>query len=120
MKYLLRFVLTLVPAVWTVTGGGVRAEEKKSEAKPAESKPAPAEEKATRTLGIIIFPGFELLDAYGPLEMWGNLKPQVRVVVIAKQKGEVASAQGPKTVAEYDFADCPHLDLMVNPGGAGV
>ncbi len=73
-----------------------------------------------RTLGVLIFPGFELLDAYGPLEMWGNLKSDVDVVMVAAEAGEVASAQGPKTVAEYGFADCPELDLILVPGGIGV
>jgi transcriptional regulator GlxA family with amidase domain len=84
-------------------------------------QPVPAKDgKATRTLGLLLFPGFELLDAYGPLEMWGNLKGQVRVVTIAREKGEVASIQGPKTVAECGFADCPPLDLLLVPGGFGV
>jgi len=74
----------------------------------------------TRTLGVVLFPGFELLDAYGPLEMWGNLKPNVKVVTVSATKGPVQSAQGPKTVAEYSFEDCPKLDLILVPGGFGV
>jgi transcriptional regulator GlxA family with amidase domain len=73
-----------------------------------------------KTLGVLIFPGFELLDAYGPLELWGNLKSQVQVVIIAAKPGPIASNQGPKTVAEYGFDDAPHLDLIVVPGGRGV
>ena len=79
-----------------------------------------ASESKERTLGVLIFPGFELLDAYGPLEMWGNIGKQVKVVVVAAKAGEVASAQGPKTVAEYGFDDCPPLDLILVPGGIGV
>lgn len=85
----------------------------------APSLPAQTE-KPQRTLGILLFPGFELLDAYGPLEMWGNLRTQVRVVTVARQKGEVTSNQGPKTVAEFDLGDCPSLDLLLVPGGFGV
>src|SRR5262245_54208792 len=76
-------------------------------ASPVQAQQDPAGATKTRTLGVLLFPGFELLDAYGPLEMWGNLKGQVRVVTVARQKGEVASAQGPKTVAEHGFDDCP-------------
>lgn len=78
------------------------------------------EEPEQRTLGVLIFPGFELLDAYGPLEMWGNLKKQVKVVIVAAEAGPVKSAQGPATVAEYNFDDCPELDLILVPGGFGV
>ena len=29
--------------------------------------------KATRTLGVVLYPRFELLDVYGPVEMFGSL-----------------------------------------------
>jgi transcriptional regulator GlxA family with amidase domain len=75
------------------------------------------ETKPTRTLGVLLFPGFEMLDASGPMEMWGNMGNKVRMVPVAAVKGPVASAQGVKMVAEYDFADCPPLDLVLVPGG---
>jgi putative intracellular protease/amidase len=90
------------------------------EEKPKASAPEANQGPQVRTLGVLIFPGFELLDAYGPLEMWGNMKEVVKIVVVGKKKGEVASHQGPKTVAEYDFTDCPKLDLVLVPGGFGV
>jgi hypothetical protein len=31
----------------------------------------PAQEPP-KNLGVLLFPGFELLDATGPLEVWGN------------------------------------------------
>jgi transcriptional regulator GlxA family with amidase domain len=86
--------------------------------RPVAAAEGPA--RKVRTLGILVFPGFELLDAYGPLEMWGNLKGEVKVIVVAREKGEITSAQGPKTVAEYGFKDCPKLDLVLIPGGFGV
>ncbi len=86
----------------------------------AQDAAAGKEEKAMRTLGIFIFPGFELLDATGPLEMWGNLKGQIKLVTVARQKGEVTSSQGPKMVAEFGFDDCPPMDLLLVPGGFGV
>lgn len=52
--------------------------------------------------------------------MWGNLKGPIKVVTVASERGEVASNQGPKTVAEFGFEDCPKLDLILVPGGAGV
>jgi len=73
-----------------------------------------------RTLGAILYPGFELLDLYGPLEMFGALGPELRIVTLAEQAGPVASFQGPRTVAEHGFADCPPLDLLLLPGGFGT
>ena len=75
---------------------------------------------AKRTLGVVVYPGFELLDVYGPLEMFGNVGPALRIVMVAQQAGEVVSAQGPKTVADYGFDDCPRLDLLLVPGGFGT
>ena len=53
------------------------------------------------TLGAILYEGFELLDFYGPLEMFGSVGPELRILTIAQQAGEIASTQGPKTVAQY-------------------
>lgn len=75
---------------------------------------------APRRLGAVLYNDFELLDAYGPLEMFGCLGDQVEIVVIAEQKGPVKSSGGPKTLAEYDFSDAPALDLLLLPGGMGT
>jgi putative intracellular protease/amidase len=76
--------------------------------------------KALRSLGAVLYEGFELLDLYGPLEMFGALEKQVRIVTVAERKGPVASTPGVETVARYDFADCPPLDLILLPGGFGT
>ena len=70
-----------------------------------------------RRLGALLFPGFELLDLFGPLEMFGNLQGIVDVVTVAQQAGAVPSAQGPSAVAQYGFGDCPPIDLLLIPGG---
>lgn len=71
-------------------------------------------------LGAVLYPGFEVLDLYGPLEMFGNLGPELEIVTVAERKGPVKSGQGPETVASFDFADCPLLDLLLLPGGWGT
>lgn len=96
-----------------------------------EVSPAPAAQQVT--LGVLLFPGFEMLDAYGPMEMWGSLKHAptrfwgdaskrvgINLVTIAATKGPVASNQGPKTLADFGFADAPALDYLLVPGGIGV
>jgi len=94
-------------------------------------QPSPAARRIT--VGVLIFPGFEMLDAYGPMEMWGNLKHapakvwggeekrvSVRLVTIAAKQGEVPSNQGPKTMADFSYDNAPPLDFLVVPGGLGV
>ena len=71
------------------------------------------------TLGAILYEGFELLDLYGPLEMFGNLKPDMEIITVAEEAGPISSFQGPQTIADVAYQDCPHLDLILLPGGFG-
>ena len=59
-----------------------------------------SETKSPLTLGAIFYNNFELLDVYGPLEMFGNVGPELRVVTVAQKAGAVASAPGPKALTE--------------------
>jgi putative intracellular protease/amidase len=79
-----------------------------------------SETKAERTLGAVLYEDFELLDVYGPLEMFGSVGAALRIVTVAEQAGPVGSFQGPHTVAEFDFASAPKLDLILLPGGFGT
>ncbi len=89
-------------------------------APPGDTAPAKIAAKDTRTLGIVLYPGFELLDVYGPAEMFGNVTGKLKVVMVAQKAGSIASAQGPRVVAQYGFDDCPPLDLVLVPGGLGT
>jgi len=75
-----------------------------------------------RTIGALLFEGFELLDVFGPLEAWGMLasKGDWRIVTTASQPGPIASAQGPRAVADFSLAECPALDVLLVPGGIGT
>jgi transcriptional regulator GlxA family with amidase domain len=79
-----------------------------------------AEIDAVRSLGAVLYEGCELLDLYGPLEMFGSVGARMRIVTVAERTGAVASFQGPQTVAEFDFEACPKLDLILLPGGFGT
>lgn len=110
-----RFLLFVLLCAAVTAGDALSAAEKEGR-NPKKARGAGAAGEV-QTLGLVLFDGFETLDACGPLEMWGSLKSKVRVVTVAKTKGEVASAQGPKMVAEFGFDDCPPLDLLLVPGG---
>jgi transcriptional regulator GlxA family with amidase domain len=75
-----------------------------------------------KTIGALLFEGFELLDVFGPLEAWGMLASAGgwKVVTTAASAGSVASAQGPRTVADHSLVDCPKLDVILVPGGIGT
>lgn len=73
-----------------------------------------------KTLGAILYEWFEPLDLYGPLEMFGALAPDLRIVTVADERGNVASYPRVQTYAEYGFAQCPDLDFILLPGGPGT
>jgi transcriptional regulator GlxA family with amidase domain len=71
-------------------------------------------------IGAVIFPAFELLDIYGPLELLGMLGERVSITMLAENIGEVKSSQGPKGVADVSIYDTFCLDLLIVPGGLGT
>jgi transcriptional regulator GlxA family with amidase domain len=75
-----------------------------------------------KTVGIVLFEGFELLDVFGPAEAFGVLAELGlgTVLLVAAKAGPVASAQKLRAVADHGFADCPHLDVILVPGGMGT
>ncbi len=71
-------------------------------------------------VGALIFPGFELLDIFGPLELLGLLGPHVSITMLAPETGQVSSSHGPKCIAETPLGEVTGLDLLLVPGGMGT
>jgi len=76
--------------------------------------------QAAPKLAILLFPGFELLDVFGPLEMFQFAPGTSPAVLVAEQAGPVANIHGTRVVADYGFDDCPELRCLVVPGGRGT
>jgi putative intracellular protease/amidase len=72
-----------------------------------------------RTIGVLLFPEFELLDVFGPLEMFGMLD-EFEIRLVAEQERFVASTQGPRSVIDDLFADERAYDVLLIPGGRGT
>ncbi len=79
------------------------------------------------TLGVILYPGFELLDVFGPLEMFTAVgRDRLTTHLIAEHAGPVAAGivpdgpVGPRVIADFGFDDAPQLDLLLVPGGIGT
>jgi putative intracellular protease/amidase len=73
-----------------------------------------------RRIGALIFPGFELLDMFGPLQMFGLLKEEFEICMVAEVEGAVPSNQGPKALAEASYETQAKYDLVLVPGGQGT
>ena len=73
-----------------------------------------------RTLGVVLFEGFELLDVFGPLEMFGLAADHFEIRLISQTGGVVASRQGPKSVCDDSLQSAPAIDVLLVPGGIGT
>lgn len=72
-----------------------------------------------KTIGIVLFPGYETLDVFGPVEMWSRL-PDYKIIFVSQNGGPVRSGQGFDTVTAYSFATAPQFDILMIPGGGGT
>ncbi|MBO6675478.1 MAG: DJ-1/PfpI family protein [Rhizobiales bacterium] len=73
-----------------------------------------------KQIGALIFPCFELLDLYGPLQMFGMLRDDFELHLVAEKQGAVVSNQGPLSMATEAFDGRPGYDIILVPGGAGT
>lgn len=73
-----------------------------------------------RKVGALIFPGFELLDLFGPLEMLGLLKDDFELTLIAESLGAVESNQRVAASADITIDQDANFDVILVPGGAGT
>jgi transcriptional regulator GlxA family with amidase domain len=71
-------------------------------------------------VGAVLFEDFELLDVFGPLEMFGLLRDRVEIVTLAERPGAVRSAQGPRAWADAPLEGPPPVDVLLIPGGWGT
>ncbi|MEM8841169.1 MAG: DJ-1/PfpI family protein [Pseudomonadota bacterium] len=73
-----------------------------------------------RTIATLIFPEFELLDVFGPLEMFGMFSEEFRLIMVAEELGPIASTQGPRSAVDALIAERPAADILLVPGGRGT
>ena len=73
-----------------------------------------------RKVGALFFDRFELLDIFGPLEMFGVVPDRFELITIGQRAASIASAQGPSVMIERTFVDCGQLDVLLVPGGIGT
>ena len=73
-----------------------------------------------QTVGALIFPEFELLDIYGPLEMLGMLPEQFKITMVAERQGPVDSGSGPRGMADAGIGEDRGYDILLIPGGWGT
>jgi cyclohexyl-isocyanide hydratase len=70
-------------------------------------------------IGLLLFPDITQLDMTGPYEVFIKF-PDAKVDLIWKSRAAVTAGGGMQIMPTMTFADCPQLDLICVPGGAGM
>jgi len=73
-----------------------------------------------RTLAAILFPDFEMLDLYGPLELFSFFPDAFTIHTVSAQAGPVKASGGPATLADHAFGEARQYDMLLVPGGRGT
>ena len=70
-------------------------------------------------IGLLLFPNLTQLDMTGPYEVFTKF-PDSDVHLVWKTLDPVKAGGGMQLLPSTTFADCPQLDLICVPGGAGM
>ena len=73
-----------------------------------------------RKIAALIFPQFEALDMFGPIEMFGMLPEAFEICMVAETGAPVSCKQGPASLVDQTFDDELDYDLILVPGGRGT
>lgn len=79
------------------------------------------------TIGALMYPGFEMLDMFGPLEMFSMLGSElVHIETVAETQDPVSSAiaqnltDGPSVSVDCTFESSDQFNVILVPGGFGT
>ena len=70
-------------------------------------------------IGLLLFPNLTQLDMTGPYEVFTKF-PDSDVHLVWKSLDPVKAGGGMELLPSTTFTDCPQLDLICVPGGAGM
>jgi cyclohexyl-isocyanide hydratase len=73
----------------------------------------------TFRIGLLVFPDITQLDMTGPYEVFIKF-PDSEVRLVWKTTDPVTAGGGMRLIPDTSFADCPQLNLICVPGGAGI
>jgi putative intracellular protease/amidase len=75
-----------------------------------------------RTVAILLFDGVQTIDFSGPYEVLADAiaggGSAFRVVTVAEEPGVVRTVNGLTVTPDFTFANAPHADVVVIPGGS--
>lgn len=70
-----------------------------------------------RKMAALVFPGFETLDYFGPIEMLGSPAHEIEIITVAQGLDPVPSVHGQRIVVDKTIDQKNDYDLLFIPGG---
>jgi transcriptional regulator GlxA family with amidase domain len=70
-----------------------------------------------RTLAALVFPGFETLDYFGPIQMLAGFGGEIEITTVAKLCNPVESVHGQRIAIDRAISEKNDYDLLFIPGG---
>ena len=70
-----------------------------------------------KSLAALVFPGFETLDYFGPIEMLGGYGQETEIFTVAVGADPVPSVHGQRIVVDRTISETSRYDLLLIPGG---
>ncbi|MBX7151901.1 DJ-1/PfpI family protein [bacterium] len=76
-----------------------------------------AAQSEVKSVSIFLFDGVQIIDYTGPYEVLGY---GFNVFTVAQKMDTVLTNMGMKVIPDYDLEHCPHVNILLLPGGFGV
>ena len=82
-----------------------------------------------RRVAVVLFEGFTVLDAYGPIQAFGACRRNqpdgtllrfFELFTLGARPGTVRGGEGPTTLVDHTLSEAPPWDILVVPGGFGT
>lgn len=70
-----------------------------------------------KTLAVFIFPKIQTLDLFGPIEMLGGFRDQIKITLVAETSDPVPTVHGQRILPDATTGDGSTYDLLLVPGG---
>ncbi|MEM7269135.1 MAG: DJ-1/PfpI family protein [Pseudomonadota bacterium] len=70
-----------------------------------------------RQMAALVFPGFQTLDFFGPIEMLAGFYDEIALTTVAVGRDPVVSRHGQRIVVDKTIAEQTDYDILFIPGG---
>ncbi|MEM8795051.1 MAG: DJ-1/PfpI family protein [Pseudomonadota bacterium] len=70
-----------------------------------------------KSLAVFIFPEIQTLDLFGPIEMLGGFRDQIKITLVAESAEPVITRHGQHVVPDATIHENRKYDLLLIPGG---